>query len=76
MLQVSKDGKRHYQSLGVSINPKFWDFKKNRLRPNCPHKEIVQKIINDKLAEFQNRILELKAEKKEFTATTGKAACV
>lgn len=70
MLQVSKDGKRHYQSLGVSINPKFWDFKKNRLRPNCPHKEIIQKIINDKLAEFQNRILEMKAEKKEFTATT------
>ena len=70
MLQVCRSGKRHYQSLGVSINPKFWDIKKNKLKSNCPNKEIIQKIINDKLAELQNRILELSAEKKEFTATT------
>ena len=70
MLQVCKNGKRHYQSLGVSINPKFWDIKKNKLKSNCPNKEIIQKIINDKLAELQNRILELSAERKEFTATT------
>ena len=70
MLQVCRNGKRHYQSLGVSINPKFWDIKKNRLKSNCPNKEIIQKIINDKLAELQNRILELSAERKEFTATT------
>lgn len=70
MLQVCKNGKRHYQSLGVSINPKFWDIKKNKLKSNCPNKEIIQKIINDKLTELQNRILELSAERKEFTATT------
>ena len=70
MLQVCRNGKRHYQSLGVSINPKFWDIKKNRLKSNCPNKVIIQKIINDKLAELQNRILELSAERKEFTATT------
>ena len=70
MLQVCKNGKRHYQSLGVSINPKFWDIKKNKLKSNCPNKEIIQKIINDKLAELQNRILELSAERKEFTETT------
>ena len=70
MLQVCRNGKRHYQSLGVSINPKFWDIKKNKLKSNCPNKEIIQKIINDKLAELQNRILELSAERKEFTATT------
>ena len=65
--QVSKNGKQHYQSLGVSINSKFWDIKKNWLRPNCPSKEIIQKKINDKLAEFHDCILELKAEKKEFS---------
>ena len=46
MLQVCKNGKRHYQSLGVSINPKFWDIKKNKLKSNCPNKEIIQKIID------------------------------
>ena len=70
MLQVSKNGKRQYKSLGVSINPKFWDIKKNRIKPNCPNKEIIQKIINDKLAELQNRVLELNAEQKEYTTTT------
>ena len=70
MLQVSKNGKRQYKSLGVSIHPKFWDTKKNRLKQNCPNKEIIQKIINDKLAEIQNRVLELNAEKKEYTTTT------
>ena len=70
MLQVSKNGKRQYQSLGVSIHPKFWDIKKNRIKSNCPNKEIIQKIINDKLTEIQNRVLELNAEKKEYTTTT------
>ena len=70
MLQVSKNGKRQYKSLGVSIHSKFWDSKKNRIKPNCPNKEIIQKIINDKLAEIQNRVLELNAEKKEYTTTT------
>ena len=70
MLQVSKNGKRQYKSLGVSIHPKFWDSKKNRIKTNCPNKEIIQKIINDKLAEIQNRVLELNAEKKEYTTTT------
>ena len=70
MLQVSKNGKRQYKSLGVSIHPKFWDIKKNRIKPNCPNKEIIQKIINDKLAELQNRVLELNAEQKEYTTTT------
>ena len=66
MLQVSKNGKRQYKSLGVSIHPKFWDIKKNRIKPNCPNKEIIQKIINDKLAEIQNRVLKLNAEIKNI----------
>ena len=39
MLQVSKGGKRKYQSLGISINPKYWDFTRNKPKPNCPNKE-------------------------------------
>ena len=29
MVCVSKDGKRKYQSLGISIKEELWDFKKN-----------------------------------------------
>ena len=70
MLQISKDGKRKYQRLGISIDPKFWDFTKNRLRPNCPNKEYIQNIILEKQAELQQRILELNSEQKEYTAST------
>lgn len=34
------------------------------------HKAYIEKIIADKSSEFAERIIELKAEKKEFTATT------
>ena len=28
MLRVTKEGKSQYQSLGISVNPKHWNFKK------------------------------------------------
>ena len=36
MIRVCKDGKKKYKSLGVSVNPKFWNFEKNTLKPNSP----------------------------------------
>lgn len=53
MLQVSKSGKRKYQSLGISIKPLYWDFTRNKPKPNCPNKEYIQKIILDKQTELQ-----------------------
>jgi site-specific recombinase XerD len=70
MLCVSKDRKRKYQSLGISVNPEHWDFTKNKPKPNCPNKDLIIKIILDKELEFQKQILELKSEDKEFTAST------
>lgn len=62
--------KRKYQSLGISINPKYWDFTRNKPKPNCPNKEYIQKIILDKQRELQQRMLELNVEQKEYTTTT------
>ena len=70
MLQVSKGGKRKYQSLGISILPRYWDFTRNKPKPNCPNKEYIQKIIMDKQRELQQRMLELNVEQKEYTTTT------
>jgi len=67
MLQVSKDGKRKYQSLGISIDPKFWDFIKNKPKPNCPNGDLIQKVILDKVTEFQKKILELNSNQKDYT---------
>ena len=70
MLRICKDRKVKYQSLGISVNPDDWDFKKHRPKVNTPNEDLIQKIILDKELEFRRQILELKAEEKEFTAST------
>ena len=34
LIRICKDGKKKYQSLGMSVNPTFWDFEKNKPRYN------------------------------------------
>jgi len=70
MVRVCKDRKTKYKSLGISVNPIYWDFAKNRPKTNCPNRDYILKIIIDKEAELRKQILELKAEEKEFTAST------
>lgn len=70
MIRVCKDRKTKYQSIGISVNIDHWDFNKNRPKANCPNKDYILKIIIDKEAEYQKKILELKADDKEFTAST------
>jgi len=70
VIRICKDGKKKYQSLGVSVKPEFWDFKKNRPKANCPNKELILKIILEKETEYQKQILEFKSEEKDFTAST------
>ena len=70
MLRICKNGKKKYQSLGISINPKFWDFSKNEPTPNCPNRDYIKKIILDKQAELQTKILELNTFRKSYTAQT------
>lgn len=70
MLCITKDRKRKYKSLGISVNPKFWDFEKERPKSNCPNRELILKIILEKENEYQKQILEFKSEEKDFTAST------
>ena len=70
MIRVCKDGKKKYISLGISIDPKYWDFSKNRPKVNCPNKEQIEKLIIDKAKAYNDQIIELKAENKDFTPTS------
>lgn len=70
MIRVCKDGKKKYKSLGVSVNPKYWNFERNTLKPNCPNYEYLSKLIADKASELTAEIVKLKTERKEFTAST------
>lgn len=70
MLRICKDGKKKYQSLGISIKANLWDFTKEKPKSNCPNREYIQKIILDKQTELQQRMLEMNSEQKEYTTTT------
>ncbi|WP_394701124.1 Arm DNA-binding domain-containing protein [uncultured Draconibacterium sp.] len=66
MLQVNKDGRRKYKSLGISVNQSDWDFKKNRPKPTCPDVRYIQQIILNKVTELQKLLLNLGADNQNF----------
>lgn len=68
MLRVHKDGKRKLLSIGLSVHPNHWNFTKNEPKPKCPNKDLINKIILDKKAEYQKKILEFSSEQKDYTA--------
>ncbi|CAK7056335.1 MAG: Tyrosine recombinase XerD [Parabacteroides sp.] len=70
MLRICKDRKVKYKSLGISLNPAFWDFKTGKPVKNCPNREYIEKMIVEKTKGYTDKILELKAMEKEFTVTT------
>ena len=45
MLRICQDRKTKYQSLGVSIAEKHWDFEKNSPKSKCPNRDILIKLI-------------------------------
>ena len=69
-IRVCKDRKTRYISLDVSTRPEHWDFVKNQPKPTCPDRELLEKLIANKISEVKSKIVELKSEDKEFSATT------
>lgn len=70
MLRITKDRTSKYQSLGISIPPKFWDFEKNQPKRNCPNKDAILRLITEKTKEYQEQLIELKIENKDFTVNS------
>lgn len=69
-IRICKDRKTRYINLGVSTKAEYWDFEKNQPKPICPDRERLEKLIANKISEVRSKIVELKSENKEFTATT------
>ena len=70
MIRVSKDGKKKYSSLGISVHPVHWDFVKNKPKRSCPNKVQIEKIIRERTEEYTEQILEYKAENKDYSLLT------
>ena len=69
-IKVCKDRKTRYINLGVSTKPENWDFENNRPKETCPDKEMLESLISKNISEVRSKIVELKTEKMDFTATT------
>lgn len=48
MLRLTRNRKRKYISLHISLDAKFWDFDKSRPKRNCPDKERINTLIEYK----------------------------
>ena len=70
MLRVAQNGKSKYKGLGLSVQAKHWDFDRNEPKPSCPNRELINKIILKTKLDFQEKLLEKKANKEEFTASS------
>ena len=68
MMRVTKDGKRKYVSLGISVKPEHWDFNKEKPKPNCPNKDLIENIIDKKMLEYRKQLLEFQDVNKDFSA--------
>ena len=70
MVCVCKDRKRKYISIGMSVNPRFWDFEKNKPKRNCPNKEQLNKLIAEIEQKYAEQVMEFSTMQRDYTATT------
>ena len=70
MLRVCKGGKKKYVGLGISVNPKYWDFEKSKPKRNCPNREQIIKAINEQEQKYSEQILEFYTEQREYSPAT------
>lgn len=52
MIRICKDNKKKYKSLGISVHPNYWDFEKSKPKRNCPRREQILNLINEKTKEY------------------------
>ena len=70
MLRLTKSGKRKYVSLGLSVEERFWDFKKNSPKRNCPDRDAILAVIERKSKQYREQITQFKVEGKDYTLET------
>lgn len=70
VVKLTKNNKRKYLRTGITLDPKHWDFVKNKPKPNCPNREYIEAIITKKLKEYQQQVLEYQTIAKDYSLIT------
>jgi len=55
------------KSLGVSVNPAYWDFSKNCPKKNCPNRAVLMQLISKTLIEYQSKVMEVMLKGEDAT---------
>ncbi|POY35503.1 recombinase [Solitalea longa] len=63
-LRIIKDRKAKFISVGIKIDPKFWDEKKLRIKKGHPNSQRFNNYLTNKIAEAENIILDLQTKSK------------
>ncbi|MDU1906168.1 MAG: phage integrase SAM-like domain and Arm DNA-binding domain-containing protein [Dysgonomonas sp.] len=67
VLRLTKNRKRKCFRLGITIDPKYWDKTKNKLKQNTPNREYIENLITEKTLKYQRQILEFQSIDKDFS---------
>ena len=70
MVRIAKDGKRTMKSLGISVNPTYWDFAKNQPKGNYPNRNLIKQVILKTEIEYQSKVLDKEIKNEEFTTSS------
>lgn len=66
-LRLTKDRKRHYLNLEISVKSEYWDFEKNKPKRNCPDKDHIQNVILERKNQYQKQVLEFQSIGKDYS---------
>jgi len=69
MVKITKNGKRSLKTLGVSLNPKYWDFDRDRPKSNCPNRTHIVSIITNALQKYQSIQLDMEARNENYSVS-------
>lgn len=69
-LQILKDRAQSITHLGHAIEFKYWDADNRRIRKSHPNSRRLNNFLLKKLAEAEDKLLELESEKKDTNAHT------
>ena len=70
LLRLTKNRKRKYISLHISLPQEQWDAEKCKPRRNCPDRERIEALIQQKTQELQHQVMDFKTNDKEYTLST------
>ena len=70
MLRLTKNRKLKYISLHISLNAEYWDFNKNKPKRNCPNREQIVRLIEQKTKELREQVIDFATSDKDYTLHT------